>query len=47
MRDRFDVSMLPIFDPLLLLPHLRRFLKARNETIKRAAESDGWQRYLS
>jgi hypothetical protein len=26
--------------------HLRRFLKVRNETIKFAAESDVWQRYL-
>jgi ligand-binding SRPBCC domain-containing protein len=46
MFDNFEVSMLPPFDAVVLRPHLRRFLTARNETIKRAAESDDWQRYL-
>ncbi len=47
MVDAFEVAMLPLFDRLALLPHLRRFLVRRNETIKRVAESDGWERYLS
>lgn len=38
--------MFPLLDSLVFLPHLRRFLMLRNETIKRAAESDDWQRYL-
>jgi ligand-binding SRPBCC domain-containing protein len=46
MHDSFEVSMLPLFDPFVLLPHLRRFLRRRNETIKRVAESNEWQRYL-
>ncbi len=36
---------MPLLDSLVLLPHLRRFLVARNETIKRVAEADDWDRY--
>ena len=44
MRDEFDVALIPVFDRLILRPHLRRFLEKRNEAIRRAAESDS--RYL-
>lgn len=47
MSDTFEVGMFPLFDSLVLLPHLRRFLETRNETIKRIAEGDDWRRYLS
>jgi hypothetical protein len=32
---------------LLLERYMRGLLLIRNETIKRAAESDGWRRYLA
>jgi ligand-binding SRPBCC domain-containing protein len=48
MRDEFDfASVLPPFDALILRPHLSRFLIARNETIRRVAESEEWRRYLN
>jgi hypothetical protein len=31
----------------VLAPYLRRFLIARNDVIRRVAESDEWRRYLS
>ena len=46
MTDEFDVAMFPVFDGLVLLPHLRGFLVTRNETIKRVAEGDDWERFL-
>jgi ligand-binding SRPBCC domain-containing protein len=48
MRDAFGFStFVPPLDALVLAPHLRRFLLARNDFIRRLAESDGWRRYLS
>ena len=47
MVDAFEVAMLPLFDALVLRPHLRRFLVTRNETIKRVAEGDDWARFLN
>jgi ligand-binding SRPBCC domain-containing protein len=51
MRDVFDFqSPLGIFgriaDYLVLTRYLRYFLTTRNATIKQAAETDEWQRYL-
>ena len=51
MRDVFDFqSPLGIFgriaDYLVLTSYLRHFLITRNATIKQAAETDQWQRYL-
>lgn len=46
MFNAFEVAMFPVFDSLVLLPHLRRSLVTRNDTIKRAAEGDDWQRYV-
>ena len=46
MRDAFEFSTLPLLDSLVLAPHLRRFLIARNQFIRRVAESDEWMRYL-
>lgn len=51
MRDvlRFS-SPVPLLasalDPLVLGPHLRKFLALRNHALKAAAESDAWQKYL-
>jgi ligand-binding SRPBCC domain-containing protein len=40
MRDEFEFrTVLPPLDTLLVGPHLRRFLAARNETIRRLAEN--------
>ena len=40
MRDVFEfASGLPLLDRLVLAPHLRRFLRRRNELIKRTAEA--------
>jgi ligand-binding SRPBCC domain-containing protein len=47
MVDAFEVAMFPVFDALVLLPHLRRFLVTRNATIKRVAEGDDWARFLN
>ena len=47
MLDVFEVGMFPLFDSLVLLPHLSRFLETRNDTIKRVAEGDDWARYLA
>ncbi|HUR57189.1 MAG TPA: hypothetical protein VM029_05745, partial [Opitutaceae bacterium] len=48
MRDVFDfASAFPPFDALVIKPHLRRFLLARNAVIKQLAEGDGWCDYLS
>lgn len=48
MRDEFDFgSALPLFDTLVLRPHLSRLLIARNETIRTVAESEEWRRYLN
>ena len=51
MRDVFDFqSPLGIFgriaDYLVLTGYLRHFLTIRNATIKEAAETEEWQRYL-
>jgi ligand-binding SRPBCC domain-containing protein len=47
MRDEFEfATAFPPFDKLLLERHFRRLLERRNETIRRAAESDGWRTYL-
>jgi len=51
MRDVFDFqSRLGILghiaDILVFTRHLRHFLITRNATIKEAAETDQWQRYL-
>jgi len=47
MRDEFEfATAYPLFDRLLLERHFRRLLELRNETIRRAAEGDGWRRYL-
>jgi ligand-binding SRPBCC domain-containing protein len=47
MRDSFEFSTrLPLLDALVLAPHLRRFLIARNEFIRDVAESDDWRRFL-
>ena len=47
MVDAFEVAMFPLFDALVLRPHLRRFLVIRNDTIKRVAEGDDWARFLN
>jgi ligand-binding SRPBCC domain-containing protein len=48
MRDSFEFSTsVPLLGSLVLAPHLRRFLIARNELIRRVAEGDDWPRYLS
>jgi ligand-binding SRPBCC domain-containing protein len=48
LRDAFEFSrMVPLFDSLVLVPYLRRFLLARNELIRAAAEGDGRRRLLS
>ena len=47
MRDAFEFrTVLRPLDSLLLAPHLRRFLVARNAFIRRVAEGDEWTRYL-
>jgi ligand-binding SRPBCC domain-containing protein len=47
MHDEFEFStVFPPLDALVLAPHLRRLLVLRNETIRHAAEGDGWRRYL-
>jgi ligand-binding SRPBCC domain-containing protein len=46
MLDRFEVSMMPVFDAIVLRPHLTRFLTERNDLIRRTAESEEWRRYL-
>jgi ligand-binding SRPBCC domain-containing protein len=47
MRDSFEFSTrLPLLDALVLAPHLRRFLIARNDFIRDVAESDDWRRFL-
>jgi len=35
-----------IVDLYVIGPHLRKFLALRNQTIKKAAESDEWRRFL-
>jgi ligand-binding SRPBCC domain-containing protein len=48
MRDVFEFrTIAPPLDRLLLAPHLRRFLIARNDVIRRAAQGDEWRRYLT
>jgi ligand-binding SRPBCC domain-containing protein len=48
MRDEFEfASRLGPIDPLVLEPHLRRFLVRRNRTIRRIAEGEDWRRYLA
>ena len=46
MADAFEVAIFPVFDAFVLLPHLRRFLVTRNDTIKRVAEGEDWERFL-
>jgi hypothetical protein len=48
MRDVFEFSSdSRIVDRLVLTPHFRRLLKARNATIQLAAEGTGWERFLA
>jgi hypothetical protein len=48
MRDEFEfATLVPAFDSVVLVPHLRRLLPDRNEMIRDAAQGDGWRRYLS
>lgn len=48
MHDRFEfASAFPLLDRLVLERHFRKLLERRNETIRRAAESDGWRRYVT
>lgn len=47
MMDDFEfVSGFPVFDRVILLPHLRRFLAHRNTVIRDVAESGSWREYL-
>jgi hypothetical protein len=47
MRDLLEVeSGFPPFDFLVLAPYLGRFLRLRNETIRRIAETNEWRRFL-
>jgi hypothetical protein len=51
MRDVFDYRaplgvLGRIAERMVLDRYLRRFLVARNASIKAAAESEGWNRYL-
>jgi ligand-binding SRPBCC domain-containing protein len=52
MRDVFDFTAPFGFlgeaaDRFLLRPHLKRFILARNQVIKKTAESDDWKFYLA
>jgi ligand-binding SRPBCC domain-containing protein len=48
MRDAFEFkSRVALVDSLVIAPHIRRFLIARNEVLRRIAEGDDWRRYLS
>jgi ligand-binding SRPBCC domain-containing protein len=48
MRDEFEfATAFPPFDRLVLERHFRQLLERRNETIRRAAESDDWRRYVT
>lgn len=48
MRDEFEfATVFPAFDRLVLEPHFRRLLELRNETIRRAAEGEGWRSYVT
>jgi hypothetical protein len=48
MRDVFEFrTIAPPLGRLLLAPHLRRFLIARNDVIRRVAQGDEWRRYLT
>ncbi len=48
MRDEFEFATgVPPFDRLVLERHFRQLLERRNETIRRAAEGDGWRRYVT
>ena len=45
-RSKFG-PLAPVVDPLILGPHLRQLLSARNEFIRQTAESDDWGIFLS
>src|SRR5437868_5438486 len=45
MFDRFELELLPVLDSLVLAPHFRKWLRRRNQLLKRAAEGDA-SRYL-
>jgi len=51
MIDRFEFSS-PfglfgrLVDRVFLKRYMRRFIERRNSILKRAAESDGWKKYL-
>ncbi len=48
MRDEFEfATRFPPLDKLVLERHFRRLLERRNDTIRRAAEGDGWRRYVT
>jgi ligand-binding SRPBCC domain-containing protein len=47
MRDEFEfATLVPPFDSVVLVPHMRRLLEDRNEMIRDAAQGEGWRRYL-
>jgi ligand-binding SRPBCC domain-containing protein len=46
LRSKFG-PLSRVIDPLIIVPHLRRFLLARNKAIRSAAEADEWKRYLN
>jgi ligand-binding SRPBCC domain-containing protein len=51
MRDVFDFTsplgpLGRLFDALVLTRHMRAFLRARNEELRRIAESDRWRAVL-
>jgi ligand-binding SRPBCC domain-containing protein len=48
MRDVFDFTspLGRLFDALVLTRHMRAFLRARNEGLRRIAESDRWRAVL-
>ena len=48
MRDKFEfATAFPPLDRLVLERHFRRLLELRNDIIRRAAEGDGWRRYVT
>jgi ligand-binding SRPBCC domain-containing protein len=48
MRDVFEfASGVPPLDALVIKPHLRRFLLARNAALKELAEGEGWRSYVA
>jgi len=46
LRFSSPVLLANVLDPLILGPHLHKFLVLRNHELKAAAESDAWLQYL-